>query len=486
MFPIASGSELASMVRETARSLPDAPSVPEALDELSAEDDFDDAPQSLHNRSPTGGRKTGRAMKCSSPCWRRAVPWLMVLVTIACYPTGQPPDTFLVFDSALPIDGGQVACFRIPSVVQLSSGVLLAFAEGRTISCDDCAMTGIALSRSADGGRTWSPPSWLIAPNESVAGNPTAAWDAVSERVLVQYVRGRAFLGPPHQPCNPALSNWQLTSADGIQWSKPADLSRFLGRWAGSLVGPGSGIQLTAGPWQGRILFAGHWGVYNATQVWYSDDGGVTYWLSKDIFSRFDESQLVELDDGKVQINMRNVLSRHKCNCRGVAVSIDGGVSFGRVRFDDALISPVCQASLARINGHVYFANPQHTWRRANGRIKVSDDDGVTWTEHASLTNGGPRGSFDYSAMVQHALHDDASKGGILWSHNPMPVLPTLGPVPLGRWLVYFTRFELRPRLQPIEPSRGEATVPAESTTQPPMAERLSERPHRVYTERRI
>lgn len=55
--------------------------------------------------------------------------------------------------------------------------------------------------------------------------------------------------------------------------------------WAGSLVGPSNGIQLTHNAdHKGRLVWCGHWGVYNSTEVWYSDDNGVTYTLSASNF----------------------------------------------------------------------------------------------------------------------------------------------------------------------------------------------------------
>ena len=437
MATMGSCSELVKMVSLPSEShLEGLPNVDNAA--ISPGADLVTSPQRVRSRCTDVLACTWARACCAFVC-------LLVLAVLVSIPSPLPLDTSLVFDSSLPIEGGRVACFRIPSIVQASKGALIAFAEGRLGSCGDCVPTGIAVTRSLDGGLSWALPTWLVRPYQDVGGNPTAAWDAVHSRILLQYVRGRAMKGPPHQPCNPAKSNWQLSSDDdGRTWSPPYNLTRFLGPWAGSLVGPGVGIQLSARPHKGRLLFTGHWGVYNATQVWYSDDGGRTYELSTTVFRGFDESQLVELGSGRLLINMRNTFSRVNCKCRAVSISDDGGETFGAVTFDAALISPVCQASLARIYNEVYFSNPQHATFRVHGNVQVSSDDTASWQPLLSITNAGPRGSFDYSAIVQAALFDDPSAGGIIWSHNPVPVLSAFGGLPFGAWTIYFTRFPLR------------------------------------------
>lgn len=106
------------------------------------------------------------------------------------------------------------------------------------------------------------------------------------------------------QTCNPGLSNWQQFSEDdGKTWSHPVEISRFLGKYAGSLPGFGNGIQLLRHPAHtGRLVYCGHWGVYNSTQVWFSDDGGDTWRLSASVFNSMDECALAELSDGRVRV----------------------------------------------------------------------------------------------------------------------------------------------------------------------------------------
>ena len=87
----------------------------------------------------------------------------------------------------------------------------------------------------------------------------------------------------------------------------------------------------------------------------------------------------MELPDGRVMANMRND-HLTSCKCRGIAVSNDGGASFGDVQFDPTLVSPVCMASILRAkDGNIYFANPASTTDRVNGTLRRSAD-GTHWS----------------------------------------------------------------------------------------------------------
>ena len=47
-------------------------------------------------------------------------------------------------------------CVKIPSIVYLHSGTMLAFGEARMGSCADMAWTDLVMKRSIDNGTTWS------------------------------------------------------------------------------------------------------------------------------------------------------------------------------------------------------------------------------------------------------------------------------------------------------------------------------------------
>ena len=47
------------------------------------------------------------------------------------------------------------SCFRIPALLSLGGGELLAFAEGRKLSCADHGWNDLVSKRSLDGGASW-------------------------------------------------------------------------------------------------------------------------------------------------------------------------------------------------------------------------------------------------------------------------------------------------------------------------------------------
>jgi Neuraminidase (sialidase) len=144
--------------------------------------------------------------------------------------------------------------------------------------------------------------------------------------------------------------------------------------------------------------------------VWYSDDGGETYILSETVLEKMDEAQLVELSDGRVMPNMRND-HLTSCDCRAVAISTDGGKTFGDISYDPALISPVCMASIIRMsNGSLIFANPASKKDRVNGMLKRSDDGGVSWVRSWQVTD--VEEDYAYSCLTHVARSDQV---GLLW-----------------------------------------------------------------------
>ena len=323
---------------------------------------------------------------------------------------------------------GGVPNYRIPAIVQTGGKqpTLVAFAEARNGS--DASASRIAVRTSTDAGATWSAVSFAAGSlNSSAAraacakdnftscrvGTPTAVWDVTSaEGVLAYVVRG--FGGGED-----AIGNGISRSADGKTWGRPADVSAgFAGPHGGhGMPGPGTALQLDNGPKKGRLLVPSQHG-YVTVSV--SDDGGKT-WRTRTAVTPAagwspEESALTQLPNGSVMINFR-----HKCSApgqcwpnhthlgRGVAVSNDGGDTFGPISFDARLAAPICQGSLVSFGDATYFSNPASNSSRSHLTIRKSTDNTLTWAKSLLVQAESSAG---YSCLVKGAIAEGGGKAG--------------------------------------------------------------------------
>jgi sialidase-1 len=207
---------------------------------------------------------------------------------------------------------------------------------------------------------------------------------------------------------------------DGLTWSKPIEITAAFDRfrpeydWKVLATGPGHGIQLKSG----RLLIpvwlstgtGGHAHRPSVTSVIYSDDRGKT-WNRGEIaipntsdFIYPSETAAVELADGSVMLNAR---SESKQNRRLVTISKDGARGWSPPRFDDALLEPICMASLVRYStarsggrNRILFSNPYNLERRdgksvpgmprdrRNVSVQLSYDEGKTWVVRKTIEPG--------------------------------------------------------------------------------------------------
>jgi sialidase-1 len=127
-----------------------------------------------------------------------------------------------------------------------------------------------------------------------------------------------------------------------------------------------------------------------------------------------DESALTQLPNGSVMLNMRHGRNAQMVG-RGVAVSHDGGDTFGPISFDSRLESPVCQGSIVSFGGATYFSNPASTSGRNHLTIKKSVDNTATWAKSLLIETGSSAG---YSCLVKGAIEEGgktSTDGGLLY-----------------------------------------------------------------------
>jgi sialidase-1 len=181
-----------------------------------------------------------------------------------------------------------------------------------------------------------------------------------------------------------------LQSADeGVTWSEPADLTPDVGN---KELGPGIGIQME----NGRLVAP----VYDG--VIYSDDHGKTWKAGEKAPTPPNETQVAELADGSLMLNVRGAPRRT------IVRSRDGGVTWGEPKPDpfltDSALWGGCQASLIRYTredrgegrNRLLFANPADPKDRYDLTVRVSYDEGKTWPV-AKLIRKGPGA---YSSMT--------------------------------------------------------------------------------------
>ena len=173
--------------------------------------------------------------------------------------------------------------------------------------------------------------------------------------------------------------------------------------WGWYATGPGIGIQVKNGTYKGRMVIpANHSyddpngnvrkGPYGyGAHVLFSDDHGKTWQKSEPIKPGCNESQITELSDGTLVMNMRSYNDQY---CRAISFSKDGGETWTKIKHDYQLVESRCQASIIDYGlcdekqMHL-FLNPAVPSGRNHMTLKVSFDDCKSWSND-KLVYAGP------------------------------------------------------------------------------------------------
>jgi sialidase-1 len=342
---------------------------------------------------------------------------LSLAVSFAAEPTLERVDLF-----EAGTDG--YALYRIPGLVVTAKGTVLAYCEARKTGKSDWDTIDIMLRRSTDGGKTWSERQKIADVPGPKTKNPVALAQKLGNADDVTYNNPVAFAdhdGPVHFLfCLEYCRCFYLRSDDdGVTWSAPVEITKTFDAfrpeydWKVLATGPGHGIQLKSG----RLLVpvwlstgtGGHAHRPSVTSTIYSDDRGNT-WHRGDIavpntpeWVFPNETVAVELADGRVLLNVRTESTNHR---RLIVTSPDGATNWSQPRFDEALLEPICMASIIRVSqqphhkNRIVFANPDNLSRkdgketpgkgrdRMNLSIKLSYDEAGTWPVNKVLEPG--------------------------------------------------------------------------------------------------
>jgi sialidase-1 len=307
--------------------------------------------------------------------------------------------------------------YRIPSLIVTRNGTLLAFAEGR--EGGDAGDIDMLLKRSGDNGNTWGEQLVVWDDSGNSCGNPCPVMDRHTGRIFLFMTWNlgsdveAAIIRKESQDTR--VPYMCYSDDEGLTWSEPRSMLESCKKdgWGWYATGPGVGIQLTSERYDGRLIIPCNHsyddpanrnrdGFGYGSHVLISDDGGASWRFSESIVPEMNESQVVELTDGTLMLNMRSYMGK---GCRAIARSHDGGETWTQVRNEPQLVESVCQGSIIRFghhrNNNMYlFSNPSVPVGRSHMTIHTSFDDCTTWS-NSRLVYRGPSG---YSCLA--ALSD--------------------------------------------------------------------------------
>lgn len=311
--------------------------------------------------------------------------------------------------------------YRIPSLIVTAKGTVLAFAEGRKGGAADSGDIDLVLRRSADGGASWSGLQVLVDNGPNSASNPCPVIDRNTGTIWLLSTRNlgtdrEAAIIAGTSQATPTV--WVMKSQDeGATWSTPVEITASVKPrdWTWYATGPGIGIQTRSGRLVIPANHAEYPGGTHRSHLFYSDDGGGTWTLGGSADPGTNESQVVELTDGRLMLNMRNHPPR-PVNFRMVATSTDGGRTLSSARADSALIEPPAQASILRYStaggqggNRLLFSNPASS-ARERLTVRLSYDDGATWPV-SRVVHEGPAAYSSLTVLPDRTI-------GVLFEHG--------------------------------------------------------------------
>lgn len=309
-----------------------------------------------------------------------------------------------------------VNTYRIPGIATTDRGTLIAVYDIRYKNSGDLpGNIDVGMSRSTDGGKSWSPMKVIMdmgAPHENNGvGDPSVLFDPVTKKIWVSALwskgnRSIAGSTPGLTPDETGQFEMVGSSDDGLTWSAPHSITSQVKNpaWRIFFPGPGNGMAME----NGNIVFpAQYWDEARMphSTIVYSADHGKTWRSGTGAKSNTTESAVVETTPGTLMLNMRD----NRGSFRSVATTANMGTSWTehQTSYKD-LIDPVCMGSLIKANVNIkgkmkqvlFFSNAATQSGRYDFTVKASLNLGESWLPANSLLVD-ERKSFGYSALTR-------------------------------------------------------------------------------------
>ena len=291
-----------------------------------------------------------------------------------------------------------VDTYRIPGLATTNAGTLIAVYDLRYQHAGDLpADVDVGMSRSTDNGATWEPVKVILDFDKSVpdskgngVGDPAVLVDRKTGEIFVVALwsfGNRSWHGSREGLTPQETGQVVITRSkdDGLTWSEPINITSQIKdpKWHLVFQGPGAGIQLQ----DGTLMFAAQYIApdRNSHSCFIaSKDHGETWSISASPTTgkpKTSEAQIVELSDGSLLLSMRDETELGQRLWAKYAYDQDLMKGAWAAPWSE-LPDPRCMASLTRHpSGALIFCNPGSPRHRVALTVRVSHDDGKTWSK---------------------------------------------------------------------------------------------------------
>ena len=304
-----------------------------------------------------------------------------------------------------PGEGGSLH-YRIPGIIRLSDGTLIASIDRRKKNVNDLpGDIDVEVKRSIDNGKTWSAPI-TVARGTAEHGYGDAAMATDGHTIYMVMVGGTGLWHYPSRSKLPIQMYFTKSTDGGRTWATVTNITQSIygDRFKyGGFFASGNGIITSTG----RIIFVAAirteeaWGGRADNVLTYSDDQGKTWHSSATARINGDESKIVELSDGSLLVSCRNRAGG--LNARTYVHSIDGGKTWSEPKQWGELMGNACNGGFARYapvgskkNAHLLLHTLPASATRDHLKLFLSEDEGKTWPYSREIC----RGESVYSELV--------------------------------------------------------------------------------------
>ncbi len=318
----------------------------------------------------------------------------------------------IILEHKLVFSGGDYGSvnFRIPAVKTADGGSIVVAVDARQDAGHDLPNNiDIMVRRSTDLGDTWSDAVTIADFGSFGASDPSLVKDINTGDLVCMFASHQGlFQSTPFDPIRFQVCH---SHDNGVTWSAPLDCTSqiYAPGWHAAWLASGSAHQMRSGRIIGAIGVRQNPDNIISNFMIYSDDGGQS-WKYKPVMASAvgDEAKIVELDNGNLLMNIRNQTP----DCRKIAISEDGGDSWGTPSFQYELIDPAVNGDFIRytsvLDGYdksrLLFSIAAHPTSRQNLTLFLSYDEGQTWPV-SNVLHPGPAG---YSCLT---ILDDGTIG---------------------------------------------------------------------------